>query len=958
MLVFVSRLILILIVLLVSPFIVVLALFLLLLNLMYFFRRSPGHRRRNAGEPRAVREKAPKVLIIQSAEPDCLLKALDRMKNIPLISGGRCTVFCRDRSEILRHLAGHPMLHSILPHMETRGWWKHLDDFRKGHFDAVVVFFTGDPSYWKIKYFSLLIGARRKLILNENHRLVSSCGSLFALFERDLILSGIFQSVSWKMRPGLRWLAERYQLLRERSRSSNGCGISRWAVSLAGFQADVPEIKTAAADVAPKDRQTDAQEALDNARLMLTGLAKISLRSFLSSQARFRLPADGVPAVSVILVLFNRAELTFQCLRSLAETGYESMEVIIVDNKSFDDTPFLLDRLEGATILRNPSNLHFIKAANAGASKARGRHILFLNNDAQVMPGAIRAAVHTLESSDDIGAVGGKLILPDGTLQEAGNIVWRDGSCLGYGRGSDPLLPEYMFRRDVDYCSGAFLLTRRETFVSLGGFDEAYQPFYYEETDYCLRLWERGLRVVYEPDAAVLHYEFASSSSSQEAQEWHARNQGVFLRRHRDLLLNHREPDAQNVLQARCVFGNRLKALFIDDRAPHRALGSGFPRSNTILCGLVKSGCFVTYYPTAVLDEDWHDVYADIPREVEVAQGRGPSGLFQFLTERRGYYDLIFISRPHNMQFVRPILQAHPDWFRNTRIIYDAEALFAFRELANLKLRGEEPAAKSIEQLTKSEVELAAEADLVISVSESEAGEFARHGIRNVRVLGHALPVAPTPRLFQEREGFLFVGSILEENSPNGDAILWFVKEILPIIQDKLGGVPFTIAGINRIDIPAGLCHPKILGRVEDLSPIYDKARVFVAPTRFAAGIPHKIHEAAAYGLPVIATSLLMRQLGWSDGEHLLVADKAQLFAEQCIRLHSDAGLWDRVRRAALQRVSIDCSPETFEIALKAILEGHENPVAAASQNLRQVSSGGAGGFGVASPTKGPDRNR
>ena len=237
--------------------------------------------------------------------------------------------------------------------------------------------------------------------------------------------------------------------------------------------------------------------------------------------------------------------------------------------------------------------------------------------------------------------------------------------------------------------------------------------------------------------------------------------------------------------------------------------------------------------------------------------------------------------------------------------------------------------------MTKSEVELAAEANLVVSVSESEAGEFARHGIHNVRVLGHALPVAPTPRLFQEREGFLFVGSILEENSPNGDAVLWFVKEILPIIQEKLGDLPFTIAGINRIDIPAGPGHPKILGRVDDLSPIYDKARVFVAPTRFAAGIPHKIHEAAARGLPVIATSLLMRQLGWSDGEHLLVADKAQSFAEQCIRLHSDAGLWDRIRRAALQRVSIDCSPETFEIALKAILEGHENQVAEVSQNLR-----------------------
>jgi O-antigen biosynthesis protein len=101
------------------------------------------------------------------------------------------------------------------------------------------------------------------------------------------------------------------------------------------------------------------------------------------------------------------------------------------------------------------------------------------------------------------------------------------------------LSPEFMFRRNVDYCSGAFLLTRRETFLSMGGFDELFQPFYYEETDYCLRLWERGLRVVYEPDAALLHYEFASSSSSKAAQEWHAKHQGLFLQRHFDRLKSH-----------------------------------------------------------------------------------------------------------------------------------------------------------------------------------------------------------------------------------------------------------------------------------------------------------------------------------------------------------------------------------------------------------------------------------
>ncbi len=926
MLVFLNRLIRIFIALLVSPFIIALALFLLLLKLVYFFRRPPLHKDRGHKKNGDLRGRIAqrKVLILQSAEPAFVLKALDRLNSLPLMHNSRCTFFCRNRSEVLKHFVGHPMLHQILPHVDIRRWWEHFDRLRREHFDVVAVFFTGDPSYWKIKYFSFLLGGRRRLVFDENGDLISSRKALFALFERDLILAGIFQSIFWKMRPGLRWLAEHYQLIRARSHSFNARKISKQILSTAGFPAKEAGTGTASSEAAHNDQKADPQQAVRDSRQMLTRLSKTALDYLLSSPARYRLPRNPEPEVSVILVLFNRAELTFQCLRSLVETGYESMEIIIVDNNSSDDTAFLLDRLEGATILRNSENIHFLKAANAASCKARGRYLLFLNNDTQVLPGSIQAAVNTLERADDIGAVGGRLILPDGTLQEAGNIVWRDGSCLGYGRGDDPFASEYMFRRDVDYCSGAFLLTRRETFMKLGGFDEAYQPFYYEETDFCLRLWDQGLRVVYEPEAAILHYEFASSSSSEEAQEWHARHQGLFRLRHRDRLQHHYDPDDNNVLPALDASRKRRRVLFIEDRVPHPALGSGFPRANTVLSSLAKLDCFITLYPTAVIDEKWSDVYADISREVEVIRGYGPDRLHEFLASRIGYYDYMLVSRPHNMQYARPILQAHRDWFQETRIIYDAEALFAARELANLRLMGKGLDTKSIEQLMLNEVELAAEANLVVAVSRSEAEEFARYGIQNIRVLGHALAVAPTPRAFEDRTGFLFVGPILEENSPNGDAVLWFLREILPAIRNRLGCVPFTVAGVNRIDLGSSYADSqlRVLGRVEDLSATYNEARVFVTPTRFAAGIPHKIHEAAAHGVPVVATSLLMHQLGWIDGTHLLVADQTQAFAEQCIRLYSDAPVWERIRRGALHQVRVDCSPESFEATLKSIFQG------------------------------------
>jgi GT2 family glycosyltransferase len=160
----------------------------------------------------------------------------------------------------------------------------------------------------------------------------------------------------------------------------------------------------------------------------------------------------------------------------------------IVDNNSTDKARLLLSRIKGAKIIQNTENLHFLLACNQASRVASGRYLLFLNNDTQVLADSINSSLRTIKFSEDIGAVGGKIILPNGTFQEAGNIIWQDGSCSTYGRRDEPFAPKYMFMRDVDYCSGAFLLTNRELFMNMGGFDEDYKPAYYEETDYCVRL--------------------------------------------------------------------------------------------------------------------------------------------------------------------------------------------------------------------------------------------------------------------------------------------------------------------------------------------------------------------------------------------------------------------------------------------------------------------------------------
>ncbi|HEY6359287.1 MAG TPA: glycosyltransferase family 2 protein, partial [Vicinamibacterales bacterium] len=333
-----------------------------------------------------------------------------------------------------------------------------------------------------------------------------------------------------------------------------------------------------------------------NAKQQLRQQAVRELNAFLEKSGTFRIPSAGDPVVSILLVLYNQAELTFRCQQSLIDTVDVPAEVIIVDNASSDHTRLLLERLDGARIVRNGENLHFLRAVNQGAAEARGAALLLLNNDANLMPGALQAALETLHGATDIGAVGGKVILPDGTLQEAGSIIWNDGTCVGYGRGQDPNAPEYQFRREVDYCSGVFLLVRRDLFERFGGLDAVFAPAYYEETDFCMRLREAGYRTVYDPRVEVMHFEFGSSSMDQ-ALSLMQRNHKIFLERHRQTLAeNHLTPSA-SALFARMSDRRRPRLLLIDDRVPFPSYGSGYPRAARILKTLHKVGCFITYYP-------------------------------------------------------------------------------------------------------------------------------------------------------------------------------------------------------------------------------------------------------------------------------------------------------------------------------------------------------------------------
>lgn len=643
------------------------------------------------------------------------------------------------------------------------------------------------------------------------------------------------------------------------------------------------------------------------------------LNYFLASSDRLVFPETSQPLVSLVILLYNRAEVTLQCLTSIIARTTVPYEVILVDNASTDQTRRMLEKIEGAKVMVNASNLGFVAGCNQGAAQARGKYLLFLNNDVELTSDAVRILAETLENSREAGAAGGKLVFPDGTLQEAGSIIWSDGATSGYGRGDQPDKPEYNYLKEVYYCSGAMLLTPRELFASLGGFQECYQPAYYEETDYCMLLRKNNRRVFYQPAATAWHHEFGSAPR-EAAIQLQARNREIFVNRWAEVLKQYLPREGGDLLRGRECARPQPSILVVEDRIPDPRLGCGYPRSFNLLMHLREIGCSVTLFPMLIQAPEPETNQILQQKSVEVMSApQGGLDFGAFLRDRRGYYDAVFVSRPHNLEKALPELRRHA---AGVPVIYDAEAVFTLRDILYKEaVKGETVSPERKAEMIGEEMNLAKAGDAVVTVSEGEQKIFREHGIGHTHVLGSIFTPMPTPRPFTRRRDLLFVGSVLHSPSPNEDALLYLVREIFPHIRRRL---ECRLWIVGTVEIPSVWKlqseDVRVTGRTDDLTPYYDQSRVFVVPTRYSAGIPLKLLEAASRGLPVVTNALTAGQLGWQDGEDLLVGDTPEAFAGKVVSLYQDEGLFLKLRENALRRVAAEYSEAIFHSNLRALL--------------------------------------
>ncbi len=242
-----------------------------------------------------------------------------------------------------------------------------------------------------------------------------------------------------------------------------------------------------------------------------------------------RLRSHEDPKLSVVMVTHGAWRLAEQAIGALVEHTQVPFELIVVDNASTDGTAARLSQLDGARVVFNDDNRGFGPATNQGAELARGDYLVLLNSDAFVHRGWCEPLLEAV-SCPAVGAAVPRYLDRDGLLQEAGALLARDGTVQLYGEGDDPDRGCYRFRRTLDYGSAVCMLIGRETFASLGGFDDLYAPAYYEDTDLCLRLAQQGMSVLYQPRSTVTHGRYGSGGLD-EAVALSERNRRLFAER-------------------------------------------------------------------------------------------------------------------------------------------------------------------------------------------------------------------------------------------------------------------------------------------------------------------------------------------------------------------------------------------------------------------------------------------
>ena len=605
---------------------------------------------------------------------------------------------------------------------------------------------------------------------------------------------------------------------------------------------------------------------------------------------------DAQPMVSIIIPVYNQIHYTYACLESILEfTKDVTYEVIIADDVSTDATKDLGLYSENLVISRNSENQGFLRNCNQAAAKAKGRYLMFLNNDTKVTEGWLSSLVSLLASDPSIGMVGSKLVYPDGRLQEAGGIIWSDGSGWNYGRLDDPDKAEYNYVKDVDYISGAAILLSNELWKQIGGFDERFAPAYCEDSDLAFEVRKAGYRVVYQPLSTVIHFEGISNGTDVEGtglKHYQVENSKKLKEKWKDEFkkqcVNTGSP---NPFRARERSVGKPVILVIDHYVPTYDRDAGSKTTFQYLKMFLKKGYVIKFLGDNFGKEE---PYATTLMQMGIEVLYGPdyqTRIWDWLKENGDEINYIYLNRPH-------IASKYIDYIKNntsSRLIYYGHDLHFLRKRREYELTGDLKEKRDSDYWKSVEFSMMYKA--AVSYYPSNVEVEAIHKIdpeiplKAITAYVYEEFLENIPEDFAKREGLLFVGGFA--HPPNADAVLWFAKEVFPYIRERIPGIRFYVVG-SKVTEEIQALHSEENGIIikgfvteEELASLYASCRIVVAPLRYGAGVKGKIVEAIYNGAPIVTTSVGAE--GIPGVETVLeVADDPDDFAVKTAELYAD----------------------------------------------------------------------
>ena len=628
-----------------------------------------------------------------------------------------------------------------------------------------------------------------------------------------------------------------------------------------------------------------------------------------------------IPDASIVIPVYGQLPYTLNCIDSLIRHASRySVEIIIVDDCSPDQlTAIYTPQVRHVKYVKQKKNGGFISSCNLGGSVARGRHVIMLNNDTRVAANWLDAMLDSFDLFPKAGLIGSKMFYPDGVLQEAGGIIWRDGSAWNYGRNDDPNRPQYSHAREVDYISGCSLALRRDLWDALGGFDPHFTPAYAEDADLCQRVADRGLEVWFQPQSRVIHYEGKTSgvSTGGGVKAYQVINLKKLFVRWRERFETHRaNAEAPFFERERKV---RKRMLFVDAVTPTPNQDAG---SVQTVLGIACSRA-LGYKPHFVPQDNWlfEPRYTeDLQRSgVDCAYAPYEIGFENYIRRYGRLFDVIMVYRVGVMaDVVEKIRQYAPQAI----VLFHVADLHFLRTERQARLESDEAALAAAASLKTRELDMVRRADCTITHSSIEA-----------QILADETPEAPVvvwPLMIEEagrgaafaaRRDVVFLGGY--RHTPNVDAVIHFVQQVLPLLKRADPSIRFIVAGANPTpEVLELACEDVIVpGLVEDLGEVLHQARVFVCPLRVGAGAKGKVMSALTYGVPVVSTAIGVEGAGLEHGRDVLVADEPQAMADTILQVYRDEALWRSLSERGREIVARDFSVEMGRTQLSAAIE-------------------------------------